>query len=527
MTRSHPLNARALDVFAPLILVIVTAFASLRQEDIRFWDESLYLERGFSLGFGAQPSWEWNPLYTDMYWLLGQFFTDPIDLYFAGRATTAVLIVLAVWISLRIFTGPGIAITGALVMAALPITYVWPGVSSPSAGFLLVALAVAWRWRTVWAYVASSSIIWLAAATRPEFVWAALAASIIVAIAVGAVVLRRSIHTGTALLLGLGLIATPMVLLIAYGNPFDLGTRSWEAFTQHYELRFATADDDPWQIDADIVGRDFPGATSVFAAVNANPAAFLMHVGRNMATLPISAGGHFVGFGGTSSTQNVVGIVTAVLWVAAVFIAIFRSPVESRALAAQIWRAINTRRSLGALLLTVTTLGAALISTLVIYPRPHYLVFLVAALVVVSGYVMHGLLSNRIKVWIPITAVAVVSAAVLATNIAATLTGDANSATYAKSLRIMNQSATDWILLTPERPVDIYLSNGQQILYPTNEDSSFAELLEVNQVNAVFDGILFRQAPYAGLEDFDSFIENPESFGFSPVIPGSPFLIRE
>ena len=526
MNRRQQSQHRALDVLAPIALIVVTAFTSLRQEDVRFWDESLYLERGFALGFGSQPSWEWNPLYTDMYWVLGRIFTNPIDLYFAGRATTAIAIVLAVWISLRLFARPGIAITGALVMSALPITYVWPGVSSPSAGFLLVALAVAWRWRSPGAYVGATSLIWLAAATRPEFVWAALAATIIVAVTIGVSAFRRHMRASTLSVLVMALVATPIVLTIAYGNPFDLGTRSWEAFAQHYELRFATASDDPWQVDADIVERDFPGVNSVVAAASSNTPAFLLHVGKNVATLPISAGGHFMGLGGDSSTQNLVGILTALLWVSAMAIAVLRSPSKTRALAAHAGRNFIARSSLGAFLLSLTIVGSALISTLIIYPRPHYLVLTVAAFVVIFGYAIDRLLADRIRRWLPITAIAAVSAAVLVSNLLTVFRGDTETATYAKSLRLMNSALTQWTLLTPERPIDIYLTNGEQILFPEEGASSFAELLETNNVNAIFDGILFRQADYAQLNDFDAFIEDPQSFGFSPIVPGSPFLIR-
>jgi hypothetical protein len=101
MTASAPVHSplphRVWDAASVIAVVVLAVTSSLRQEDIRFWDESLYLERGLTLGFGSQPGWEWNPLYTDMYWLLGRFFSDPIDLYFAGRASAAALLVLAVW----------------------------------------------------------------------------------------------------------------------------------------------------------------------------------------------------------------------------------------------------------------------------------------------------------------------------------------------------------------------------------------------------------------------------------------------
>lgn len=100
----------------------------------------------------------------------------------------------------------------------------------------------------------------------------------------------------------------------------------------------------------------------------------------------------------------------------------------------------------------------------------------------------------------------------------------------AKSLRALNALPDTWILLTPERPIDIYLVDGQQIINPSEETlaqaETFSDLVESSGVNVIFDGILFRQAEYAQLPGFDAFLQDPTILGFEPVIPGSPFLVR-
>ncbi len=528
MKGSHTSRALVLDVLSPVALILIAAFSSFRQEDVRFWDESLYLERGSSLAFGARPSWEWNPLYTDMYWLLGRLFTSPIDLYFAGRALSAITVVLAVWISLRLFTHRGIAAAGALVMSALPITYVWPGVSSPSAGFLLVAIAIAWRWRNPSSYVTATAITWLAAAVRPEFVWAALGVTVTVAVVLVLSVTRKHITVTTVTSLGFGLVAMPLILTVAYGNPIDLGTRSWEAFEQHYELRFATESDDPWQIDADVIGRDFPGASSIPAAATANTPAFVTHVGKNVLALPISTGGHFMGFGGDSRSQNLIGVATAGLWLTALTLALVRSPARTRAFTQRSWRTLVAPQSRGAMVIAVIVVGAALVSTVVIYPRPHYLVLAVAILVMMTGIVIADLANPRVTPWLPVTAIMATSALALTAHFFSPM-GSANKLN-AESLRALNALPDTWILLTPERPIDIYLVDGQQIINPSEETlaqaETFSDLVESSGVNVIFDGILFRQAEYAQLPGFDAFLQDPTILGFEPVIPGSPFLVR-
>lgn len=531
MTASAPVHSplphRVWDAASVIAVVVLAVTSSLRQEDIRFWDESLYLERGLTLGFGSQPGWEWNPLYTDMYWLLGRFFSDPIDLYFAGRASAAALLVLAVWWSLRLFTRPSIALAGGLVAAALPITYVWPGVSSPSAGFLLLALAIAWRWRSPGAYAAASAVVWLAAATRPEFVWPALIVTIVAAVSLTIAITKHRITTRAAAGAAAAIIAIPAILAIGYGNPTELGTRSWEAFEQHYELRFATEADDPWQIDADVVGRDFPGASSIPAAAATNPGAFATHVARNTITLPLSAGGHFLGLGGDSRTQNALGVATALVWVVSLALALIRPAVPIRETIRRIWRAITARSSRGALAITLITFAAALVSTFVIYPRPHYLTFLIGGLIIATGYLLDRLGNASWLRWFPSLLVALVGVATFIINVVALTDNQDSDKPFAASLRAMNTASTQWRILTPERPLDLYLTNGRQILEPGQDATTFTELLDANNVNAIFDGILVRQADYASLDGFEEFLANPEAFGFTSIIPESPFLIRQ
>jgi len=292
-------------------------------------------------------------------------------------------------------------------------------------------------------------------------------------------------------------------------------------------LRFATSTDDPWQIDADIIGRDFPAASSIPGALLVNTPAFATHVAKNALTLPVSAGGHFMGLGGDSPIQNMIGVITAVLWVVALFVCVLRAPRDALVLLSRSGRAITARSSVVALILTIAIAGAAVVSTFVIYPRPHYLVFIVAGSIVITGYLIDQLGNASLNRWLPVFAIVAVSAIAFMVNVASNLREESLTRPYAASLRLMNEQPTSWVLLTPERPIAIYLDDGEPVLDPELDVTSFGELLERNNITAVFDGILLRQAPYAQLDGFDAFREDPSSFGFQPILPNSPFLIRK
>lgn len=501
--------------------LLVAALISISRDDIRFWDESMYLEQGASLAFGSQPGWSWNPLYTDGYWLLQKVFSSNIDVYFAGRAVAAIFVVGSVWMSVRLFANATYATSAALVMALLPITYIWPSVAAPSAALLVFALAIVWRWSTPGGAVAAGVLVWVAAAIRPEFVWAASAVSVIAVVALVSGARSGAITWRRFWILLTGLTSVPVILISAYGNPWDTGTRSWEAFTQHYEYRFATSGDDPWQIDAPVVEQVFPGASSVSEALLVNPPAFVEHVLRNVIQLPISLGGHLLGLGGLTDRANLFGLAAAGLWLLAIGVGVVKS---RHSLSAQIGNAITTvtaRKRWAAGLISAAVIVVAGISMITIYPRPHYLLFAASLILVMSGISLSHLLSNGVAKYLPMAAL--IGLAAIAVFFSESQTATKVNSSSLNQLNAMNQS---WRLLTPEKPIDIYLDKAQYVIADPAGHPSFIDYVNANKVNVIFDGVLLRQAPYAQLPGFEEFLTDPRKYGFAPVLPDSPFLVR-
>lgn len=522
-------SARALWLVDVVVLVLIGGYVwlnSATREDIKFWDESLYLERGQTLGFSNQPGWEWNPLYSDIYWLLDSLGFDPINAYFAGRYITAMLIVVAVYVSIRMFASRGVAATGALVMASLPVTYVWPGVASPAAACVLLAIAVAWRWRSLPGWVAATALLWFAAAVRAEYVWAALAATVVFAVTLIVTASRRTIRARTALGLGIVLIGVPLVLSVGYGSPLELGKRSWEAFSQHYEYRFAVEGDDPWNIDATKVEMDFPGIESIPAAAIGNPTAFAGHVVQNITWAPVTLAGHTAGFGGTSTTQNLQGLLIAGVWSLSLLVLLIASRSRIPAVLRGLSSRIVSRSSAGSVVITLLGIGASLISVGVIYPRPHYLVVFVALLVTGSALLLSRLAGSSKHLRIPMAAIVILSALWVVTHTLTLLTGT-HPTPNATSLRVLADMGQPPLrLLTPERPIAIYADSLEAIEEPTFGAKDFGTFLEDNRVDVIYDGILFRSAPWSALPGFDEFVDAPEDFGFTAVTPDSAFLVQ-
>jgi hypothetical protein len=514
-----------IEIAVILGLAFITITISIAQEDVKFWDESSYLERGQQLGFGSQPGWEWNPLYTDGYWTLSRILPDGVTAYFAGRAISATLLVLAVWWTARLFTRRGIAASAGLLMCLLPITYIWPGVCNPSAALLIASLAIAWRWRRIEAYAVAANLIWLAAAIRPEFVYAgALATTSVIVVAV--IQLRSQTQVSKFAVLAIASsIALPLLLTWAYGNPYELGTRSWEAFTQHYEYRFAQSGDDPWQISSPVIETTFPGATSVLGALQANPAALLQHAILNAVKFPVSLVGHFCGLGGTTLPATVLGVSAAFSWLAGCAVAVATS-----------LRRVGLRRSLERLrppgpaqipmALSIFVIGTALLSALVIYPRPHYLGIFIGLLVVLSAISLNRLGDWKVTQLLPSATLAGLALVALLLSLGSAFACRDSCKPVAKSLNALNNVSVDWKLLAVDQSVDVYLTRGGYVSEATGNAGTFAQVLQKEGVNLVYDGFLFRRGPWSILPDFPDFLANPSAFGFQPILPGSPFLVK-
>jgi hypothetical protein len=235
--------------------------------------------------------------------------------------------------------------------------------------FVLSALVASPDFRSPLSLVLCSDSLLLATYCRPEFFLAS-------ALCLGATIvsiLRKRIEPVE--IVWVALLASIWVgLIFVWGLPLPSGDRAFVAFGQHAGLSFCATYNsfcvtNLWPDWMSYVNKLFPGATSVWTALQLNPLAFGEHLARNVALSIINVGTGLLGFAGLPAPVGIRRLVAAsfALWLAVEF--------GSRKL-----RAGHIQR-LPAAKLNVTILAVATaiilppsISCILLYPRAHYMI---------------------------------------------------------------------------------------------------------------------------------------------------------
>jgi len=510
--------------------VLTVAIQSLSTEDVRFWDETVTLSNGLNVASQGWPTWSQGATYIDLYWFLGTFLNDPITIYFTMRVISAVALVLGVWLATRLLSTAAIAWTMAALAAALPITYVWPGVAGPAAGLVIVAIAVAIRWRTPMAIGIASGLLWLAAGSRAEFTISAIAGSLLALVWIMWLAGRHLKPQGgwkwSLISTSFGAIVVPTLLFLRHGSPLEGWNRSFAAFGQHYELRFALPGDDTWQISGNVLEKTFPGATSISEALLVNPSAFLQHVFQNILLLPISLGGHVAGMEPGSLLEPTIAKAMVLVVLVSLFISILIEPTRSfqrfQSLCLRVWipgRKIATAL-IGMILLNI------LVTVVTIYPRPHYLLVPTMFVLILIGILLAHVSTQRIQRWLPVGLIMILFVTYAGISMIRLTERLSNPPPYANALRSLEASERQWKLLAADRPVDPYVSNLTSINPIVVSGQSFADFLAFNEVNATLVLPLMKYEAYAAIPGFQDFYNDPSTYGFVQVGSESPFWVR-
>lgn len=374
MIRSRGAWARWLVAALVLLLTWKTTWGVLGTFDLGFDDETIYLEAAHWAGKRFLPLADSSPLYPLWYRALSYVEPDPVRLYFLNWfVLTAALPALLYALARR--SGAPLAAAAAVAVAWSTSTAVmtWPFVSKFAAVVLcLGALAsTAIRDRRLAASVTVAALALTAYAraelTVPSFVFAGAVALHCLGVAGGTLRgpptrARRGKRARSLLALAISVLV-PLGLRRLFGDPHQ-GGRAFFAFGQHYALN--VVEDrrlgvDPWTLWDRFAREAFPRATTIGEALRENPAAFFWHVRRNLTTLPVAAAElvaplRFV----PRALAAIVVLAVAVVVVAGACALVLRPARLDRRLTA--WLPLLA-------VVALTTVG----STLLVYPREHYL----------------------------------------------------------------------------------------------------------------------------------------------------------
>ena len=520
--RTRPGNLEALALVSVLLLAGFTAYGSM---DLLLWDETSYLARGIDADAFAAGGWEDSLSYAAMYSLLSLVVTDPVSLYLVGRTLSSVLIVLGVYVAARLNVAAFPALVSAGVMAALPLTYVWPGVAGPAAALLLVSAGLIWRNAQPWTLGLVTIFLWVAAASRPEFTWVAIASSIWV-LAWQVTRWRDSVTrkiTWRAALSVLGGLGVPILVIASFGNILASSPRQWTAFTQHFSLRNAAFGEDVWA-NADAVARTtFPTSGSVLQAMSENPGAVTEHVANNILWVPVTLAGHVLGLGGEAILRP-ISMAVALLFIGGLVLAGYRNRRHLRSIAES---GVHTR--LPAIVLAALLIVAFAIPALVIYPRPHYLLLPTMIGLLLAAIFLESLPDKGLQVLIPgaTTAIGLLLLTLVSTQ--SVVARAANTPAWEASIRALQELPEGVRIVSVDERVCIYVENCVALPTPDASETAmtFNQYLDANRVNAVLAVPILADSAWGELRGVDEFLSNPHRFGFSAPVPDGPITIRQ
>lgn len=521
-----------LEVPAVLAIAVVVALRSLAQEDLSFWDETAYLERGLLSRQGAWPSFTSGATYSDLYALLSRFFNDPIDLYFAGRALAAVSLVAGVWLAARLLTDPYSAWGAAAITAVTPAPYVWPGVAGPATALVLISIALVLRFSRPWSLGVASGLLWIAAGSRPEMTWLAVASSAASIIWLAIIFIRsRPVNMkllGTALAVVTGGIVTPIILTRLHGSPFNSYGRDWVAFGQHFSLRHARPAEDPWMDWVKIVDRNFPGADSTVSAFRTNPSMAMRHVGANIFDTPEVFARFFSQTWKSGWFGKIpFGALMVLILVLGMVISLLAKPKLITLQLAKLRKQLFSRDRAIPNLFVLLSLIFLLIPLIVVYPREHYLLAFVGLAIIVLVLTQRAVANDGWLRSVPMFAILALFGLFALNTTETAVSRMSNPPSLATNAKELNLLGGEWRLLGVDWGLEVYIKGLTQLdNAPLQPGENFRTYLDRNRINLILYNDRFISAPWVQADGFIAFMFAPERFGFERMSPRSPLWIR-
>lgn len=273
------------------LLAFWVGYASRNFIDIRLYDESNYLHGGIRLGDGILPSAENAPLYACWYFLLHLLTGEAVSTYYINYAVLSACGTGLIYAFLRVYqigraSSLGWAAAYMVSEANIPS---WPKVSTFALLLILSASIALAIWESTLLRLSTILILTsLITFIRPEFAFGWIAV-LLYGIYHLIDCLAKSKHIrNTDLYIFLLSIGFGICLLAFFGNPLQ-GSRSFIAFGQHYSLNYVSwhgLDLNPWTNWIDITKSIYGDVDTIGGALRANPLAFFRHIFTNLASLP-------------------------------------------------------------------------------------------------------------------------------------------------------------------------------------------------------------------------------------------------
>ncbi len=507
-----------------VILISITGLVYTQQFpkliDIGLYDESSYLKYGLDL-FQIYPGAETGPLYALWYKFLSLVEETPVNLYFLNYRIMTTAPAVGLYFALRTLSvSRPYSIFLAFWLLVMPGNFlIWPKVAHFALTIIFLGVGISAIVKT---RIKKSAVLvitfLLVSFIRPEYF---ISFSLFLLVFLHTAIKEfKNDKNNAKLILLVALISASA--FHKYGVPISSGDRSMLAFGQHYSLnkfRSGLESSNPWTNWEETVKKDFRTSTSVLSAFQENPNAFLSHAVVNIKQIPLHFAATFFQtfprskYGEIQSLQVLLTGLGVTLFAWVTYIHSLR---------------IRTARTLGEfgagkffyihgdkLVTLVLILIPSLISSVVIFPRDHYLMLGGgAAVVVLMGILLRE--SSNFELNTKEIIILFLSFSLL---IIRPITGSPNpegqpNLETIKSIDSLNINSKV-LLLEAEGGINIYLGNNFKRVAEYEKKKPWLNFLQEKNINMILvSDKLMADSRFTNDVDWYNFLENPGEYGF-------------
>lgn len=512
------------DFFAILVLLIsgfVYVYDTDKILDILDFDESMYLHWGviFPSGF---PVPDWSPFYVLWYYFLNLFQQDTIQLYFLNYILMTVIPPLFIYIFLRvnkvqIIVSYTVSLLFLLSFANFPTT---PKVSHFALLFLLFGMIISSKISDKKLKILIfSMILLLTSYIRPEFFISFLLVS-----AVLSVIYLKELFSKYSFKSALPFISSALLsvlILFVLGLPVGSGERSFIAFGQHYSRNWVKWHNDPREPYANykvIMEEDFGNLNTIQEVILQYPYGFMNHLLENIRNLPQELVYMFMTlypYSYPRTFELILSVILFVISLSAFFLIGKKSNHRS------ILKGIhdNIRFYKVFYLILLTALMPMILSSILIFPRRHYLIIFGVILILMFVCILfrNVFIPRKQFIYISIIYVFIFSLLLvrpLKSIVSIQAPENLRTIKFIRSLEIKEPVN----ILDAAGLYNIYESNNYNRVQEYAKVSLFNEYLRETSVNMiVLSNTLLNDNRFSNDPEWNYFIKYPEEFGFACI----------
>ncbi|MGI6456268.1 MAG: hypothetical protein ACOX5R_11710 [bacterium] len=494
-------------------------------KDILPNDESEYLRQGVMLEPLGIPSPQYAPLYSLLYYCFSRFTDSAVFLYDLHSGLFILILPLLLYgLLVRYRVNNMIAFLVAFFYLINHSSLLLTPTPSHFAAVLILGFALLASFvRSAVTYlliVACAAL--LAAYSRPEFFLSFL---LLLAAGGGVVIWQRKGNPGNGIAFVI-LACISAFLFYRIGLPFS-GPRSWVAFSQHFTLNYADWKNitlTPWVETQEIITRQFGAADSFTEALFANPLMVLLHILYNLLMFPLKLAKALLYHVSLLFPDN--SFFTLLEAIAAGLAGLSLLLIKKSRLKSAVREMPYFNREAFAFL---AILFPPLVSTIIIYPREHYLFFISLGIYLLFARTVSHLYPMRHSLKCAAAVGLAVWAMTPGTTLATTFPKVHNPLLNRYAIAVVNQH------LEPGKQnhvldgvgLGIYFEGQKTIRYAVEKNEPFADFIKNHSFDVIFLAEYTDEfSMYRADASYQDFMVDSQRFGYETVrISGTEYTV--